>query len=117
MPLDVTLVDKQSAAYVSGMRSVLILTLMLGGSPAFAADDECISLAERLDAAHQSFPAVIGETTVPLMTWRASCAENSPDGPGKIVVLCEADTTDGRGVFYWLKQDANGGSLGYRSCI
>lgn len=97
------------------MRTVLFLFLILCG-PAFAGDETCVSLAESLASEHSSFPAIEASSAAELVTWRASCAETPPQGPGNVVALCQAVTENNQSVFYWSKDSAEGGSSGYSLC-
>jgi len=56
-----------------------------------------------------------------LVTWRASCAESPPTGPGNVDLLCEGDIArkDGSSVrvFYWQKHAGTNISTGSIPCF
>jgi len=55
----------------------------------------------------------------PLVTWRASCAERPPTGPGKVTALCQGKRTTAKGeddVFFWQKSQQGKLNSGYVVC-
>lgn len=100
------------------MRAVIItLALSLSCNAVVAQDADCELLAERMQAAYSNFPKINADTAVELVTWRASCAETPPDGPGNVDALCEVGTADGGTVFYWMKSQEGGQSSGFQMCL
>lgn len=59
------------------------------------------------------------EGIAPLMTWRASCAERPPTGPGDVTALCEGIRFTRKGeesVFFWQKSVHGKLNDGYFIC-
>jgi len=82
---------------------------------------DCTALAERMLRAGR-LPGPV-RNAEEFLTWRASCAEAPPRGPGPVRLLCEGEYeprpgTTGR-VFYWEKIDGgrfpNGATICRRS--
>ena len=97
--------------------ALLLLGALLLASSAAAADETCADLGRRMSAAYAGFPQVESGSEQQLVTWRASCADDPPGGPGNVVRLCQAETQDGQSVFYWLKAKDGGEESGYQKCI
>ena len=109
------------------MKAILCLALALAGPAALAQDDvdaearrKCTQLAaEMFGQARPAEPRDPSGIEV-LVTWRASCAERPPTGPGHVVALCEADVISSpstrRRVFFWKKQQGTAVSTGYHWC-
>lgn len=70
--------------------------------------DECTKTAFTIAHAGLPFPKIKTNTVEELFTWRASVCEQPPTGPGDVLSLCQAETKDGRSVFYWKKKQSAG---------
>ena len=101
------------------MKSTALLPLvaLLLASSAAVADATCADLSKKLAATYDGFPELSPGSEKQLVTWRSSCAEDPPDGPGDVVRICEAETQDGQFVFYWLKGRDGGEESGYQTCV
>lgn len=97
-------------------QAALFLGFLVFASPVEAADI-CSDLAVRMAGAFDDFPVVRTDEIEQLVTWRASCAETTPDGPGVVEALCQAGTEGENRVFYWSKVSDQGRSVGYASCL
>lgn len=93
----------------------LIALAVLALAPAAHAAENCGDLSAAMHLLDASFPEVASGSEIQLVTWRASCAENPPAGAGNVSMLCEAET-DGKPVFFWVKDAGDHQTVGYASC-
>ncbi|WP_136526570.1 hypothetical protein [Geomonas ferrireducens] len=83
--------------------------------------EQCAALANKMFSAKASrnVPKNVMNFTS-LATWRASCAEKPPMGPGNVTALCEGDARTHSGekkrVFFWEKSEKGKKYTGYYWC-
>lgn len=83
--------------------------------------EQCTKLAARMFSS-KSKPNMPRKASnfAALVTWRASCAEKPPKGPGNVTALCEADAQTQSGekkrVFFWEKSENGKKHTGYYWC-
>ena len=78
---------------------------------------DCKVLAQEINKSHGV--GISLESISPLVTWRASCAERPPTGPGNVIALCQGKRTtakDDGSVFFWQKSLRGKLNNGYLVC-
>jgi len=79
---------------------------------------DCTTLAKAINLSNPRIGIDLRGIT-PLVTWRASCAEKPPTGPGNVTALCEAAREPDKGrerVFFWQKSVHGKHHQGYYFC-
>ena len=100
------------------MKKIIAIAL-IAASPALAAEpackDICSLTALDIRDSDPTFPQLASKPNE-LITWRASRCGKPPVGKGNVVRLCEATTTTGMSIFYWVKNDNGRTVAGFHEC-